>query len=82
MVDSVRRVLELCVEMIQQNPSGETCYCWVRQRFKEKYGGTFHHAIMKQLAAEGYLTRSDLASGGARRYYRLPHTTKIASYPV
>ncbi len=58
--------LEACRAV--QTQSGEFCYRWIPQEYKDR---GVKQQQLRRLARLGYLTRVDESRGGNRVYYRL-----------
>lgn len=71
-----KKVLASCLDCLKESALGEICHRWVEPRFRERFGGTFHQSILKELAALGYLNEGDLVRGKHRRYYTIPDPKK------
>jgi len=58
--------LEACRSV--QTPTGEFCYRWIPQEYKDR---GVKQQQLRRLASLGFLTRVDQTRGGKRVYYRL-----------
>ena len=79
----VRRILWACYDYWKQIELPEAqraiCYSWVIDRYRSKFGGTFHQSALGELAKLGYLTKDDSTRAGSRRYYRLTNPAAVAA---
>lgn len=57
----------------------EIYYGWIIDRYKNKFGASFHQATLRRLITLGYLAAGDTARGGDRRYYKLVDPNKTAN---
>jgi len=78
----LEQVLWACYEYWQHETSPPheriICYSWVVSIYEDRFGTTFHHSKLRNLAKLGLLKEDSTSRGGRRRYYKIVEPEHVA----